>query len=221
MDQQNMQRLQGGQDTYDYNQWRQHKQAGFTPFAALDKQAGISEHVTKWLTSGATKLSRGSQLSKINAGRAGRSGYTGGAEGMSKSPEALEAMSTAAKGVGNKRQGLADAMGNVGLKIQSSPGLSKTLDYGVPAVAGGGALYGSNRLGHSSGREQGVGEGYDVGSEVGMQAALNSQPGDPGVIGRILNVFRGQQQGPDAGAIQNLLEQSKGNILQTILSGKV
>jgi hypothetical protein len=35
---------------------------------------------------------------------------------------------------------------------------------------------------------------------------------------RILSVFRGQQ-GPDAAAVRNLIDQSKGDILQTILRG--
>ena len=83
----------------------------------------------------------------------------------------------------------------------------------------GGGLYGSNRLGHRSGRHQGVGEGYDAGSEYGMQTALASMPQDPGIIGRLLNVFRGQQSGPDATALRGLLDQSKADVIGTILRG--
>lgn len=92
-------------------------------------------------------------------------------------------------------------------------GLSPGVKLGLGAGAGGVALYGSNRIGHSGGLNEGMSKGYDTGVDYGIQAAQQSAPQDPGILGRILNVFRGQGEQPSAASLQAMLEQNKSSIL--------
>ena len=101
-----------------------------------------------------------------------------------------------------------------------NPTARKAVNAGVPTVAGAGALYGSNRLGHSSGREQGVGEGFDAGTELGIQTALANQPQDPGFFGRLLEVFKGNEQSVTAQSLQNYLDEYREDALNAILKGE-
>jgi hypothetical protein len=92
-------------------------------------------------------------------------------------------------------------------------GLSPGVKLGLGAGAGGVALYGSNRMGRNSGLTEGLDKGYNTGVDYGIQAALQNAPQDPGILGRILNVFRGQGEQPSAAALQAMLEQNKASIL--------
>ena len=92
-------------------------------------------------------------------------------------------------------------------------GLSPGVKLGLGAGAGGVALYGSNRMGHNSGLDEGLDKGYNTGVDYGIQAAQQNAPQDPGILGRILNVFRGQGEQPSAASLQALLEQNKESIL--------
>ena len=104
-----------------------------------------------------------------------------------------------------------------GHAMAKSPGLRKGINIGVPGAAGAGALYGSNRLGHGAGMEEGAGLGYDLGSQYGLQAAMANMPQDPGILGRILNVFRGQEAGPDPNQLAALLAGNRQNAIQTLV----
>lgn len=92
-------------------------------------------------------------------------------------------------------------------------GLSPGVKLGLGAGAGGVALYGSNRMGRNSGLEEGTSKGFDTGVDYGIQAAQQNAPQDPGILGRILNVFRGQGEQPSAASLQAMLEQNKASIL--------
>jgi len=97
-----------------------------------------------------------------------------------------------------------------------SPNVRRGIDIGVPAVGGGAALYGSNRMGHSSGLDEGLDQGFDTGAAYGIQAAQQNAPTDPGVLGRIMSVFTGQEAGPQPAALQALLDSNKSQILKQI-----
>lgn len=111
---------------------------------------------------------------------------------------------------------LKDLSGNMD---NASAGLKNTVNYTVPAVGGGAALYGSNRMGHSSGKEEGVGIGYDKGADAGLQTAIANMPQDPGILGRIMDVFTGTQGGPDIDSLKQLLASGREDALKTILRG--
>lgn len=204
-----------------------------TPFALCDPSwdttekaaaTGIAGWLRSALTSGAKGLNRSSRMAKAIAGRGARAeanaahklqaGATSVASDLPALPSAREAFDTAYAGAGNARQGLANFMGNTGLRIDASPGLQKLINYGVPATALGGAFYGGNRMGHNSGMETGLSRGFDTGADYGIQTALANAPQDPGFFGRIADVFTGQQKGPQAVDMQALLDANKAQILQ-------
>lgn len=121
----------------------------------------------------------------------------------------------AQKGVGRTRIGIGNSLAGAGDKIENSVGLQRALNYGVPAVGGAGLLYGSNRMGYGSGHRSGVSEGYDVGAD----AAMSAMPDSPGYFGGLMSAIAGRQP-MDAAAMRNMLDQSKSDILQSILSGR-
>ena len=213
------------------------KSGSLTPFAIYEldpaasmEKAAMAGGIAGWLRGalqrGAQGLNRGSRMAKATAGRTAKTeanaaqkvqaGATSVAGDLPKLPTGREAFQTAYAGAGNGRQGLADFMGNAGLRIDASPGLQKAINYGAPAAAAGGIFYGGNRMGHSSGLDEGLDKGFDTGADYGIQAALANAPKDPGFFGRIADVFTGQQQGPQAYDIQSLLDSNKAQILKQL-----
>jgi hypothetical protein len=193
-------------------------------FAALEKNANtLPGKLFAW----------GGKALRGSAGKAQRAGLQGARDaatglkgkGATKIRNGLKSMTPGQYGkeaeIGLTRLDMAKRLGGWQKKVDAfaadRPGLYRGLSVGIPTAAGGGMLYGANRMGHTSGRRQGLAEGYDVGAETGAAAALSQIP-EQGVMDRILSVFRGQQ-GPDAAAVRNLIDQSKGDILQTILRG--
>ena len=67
--------------------------------------------------------------------------------------------------------------------------------------------------------EQGVRTGLVRGIDYGVDAMNALQPGDPGIWQRILNVFRGQQSGPNAAAVKQILEANQEKLIQRIPEG--
>ena len=108
----------------------------------------------------------------------------------------------ASKLVGNKRIGLGKTLSEAGKTLATDAGLQKKVNIGLGAVGGGAALVGANQLGASTGKAeglqegktkglaQGAGEGYNAGvaDSNSMQASM-----DPGIMGRLLEVFTGRQ----------------------------
>jgi hypothetical protein len=204
------------------------KRASLTPFACFDsmtKSANPAATAAKGATGIAGWLSKllggGAQKLRASAGKAKGLAYT---EGHTAGDKLLRAQGGQAVGphlagleassaVGNSRNSLADVLGGAGKTIADNPNLQKGINIGVPVVGGGAALYGSNRMGRSSGLDEGLSKGYNTGVDYGIQAAQQNAPQDPGVLGRIMNVFRGQGEQPSAAALQAMLDQNKASIL--------
>ncbi len=204
------------------------KRASLTPFACFDsmtKSASPAAAAAKGATGIAGWLSKllggGAQKLRASAGKAKGLAYT---EGHAAGDKLLRAQGgqavgphlaglEASSGVGNARNSLADVLGGAGKTIADNPNLQKGINIGVPVVGGGAALYGSNRMGHSSGLNEGMSKGYDTGVDYGIQAAQQNAPQDPGILGRIMNVFRGQGEPPSAASLQAMLDQNKSSIL--------
>lgn len=115
-------------------------------------------------------------------------------------------------GINRAIESAADSVDNF---AKTRPNLYRAGVIGVPTVAGGGALFGANRLGHHAGREEGAAEGYDAAAELAMAAAPEQQ----GYFGNLWNAVAGNPT-TDAAALRNLLDQNKSDMLQTILRGR-
>jgi len=196
------------------------KNASLTPFACFDsmtKSASPAAAVAKGVPGIAGWLRRmfhqgGRALKNSTSAAKERAGLD--AALASSSVHADQATIAAARNsVGQLRTGLGKGMQAAGKAIGDSPGLQKGINIGVPVVGGGAALYGSNRMGHSSGLDEGLDKGYNTGVDYGIQAAQQNAPQDPGILGRIMDVFRGQAEQPSAASLQALLEQNKASIL--------
>ncbi len=113
------------------------------------------------------------------------------------------------------------ARGFLGKAHESVKGTGK---LGIGLSAGGLGLAGGaiagNQVGHANGMNEGVTAGVDAGMERGVNAAQASQPGDPGVLGRLLDVFRGQSQGPDSQTVLRNLQGDKDSLIKSILAGR-
>ena len=91
--------------------------------------------------------------------------------------------------------------------------------YGAGTIAGGAGLYGAHSMGHNSGRKEGVTEGFDNGMNLGIQGAQQAQPGDPGWMGRLSDLFTGTDQGPDAGAVRQGLMSNRDKMIAALIKG--
>jgi hypothetical protein len=69
--------------------------------------------------------------------------------------------------------------------------------------------------------KQGVQKGYDAGLNLGIGAARHFQPRDPGVLGRIMDVFTGTEAGPSPRQIRSMLDSKRDRIIATILNGSL
>jgi hypothetical protein len=245
MDQRNMENMQNNQPTMNVRQWQgagspraggMYKGAAVSPFAALELEksalTGLLQSGVKALGKSVLKHGKGAAKgattaannAAANATRAQaavkgtRGNHRLTAQAFAKT---LAADAKAAKGVaatagqnrmdaGTYLTGAAKDMGRI------SPNVRRGIDIGVPAVGGGAALYGSNRMGHSSGLDEGLDQGFDTGAAYGIQAAQQNAPTDPGVLGRIMSVFTGQEAGPQPAVLQALLDSNKSQILKQI-----
>jgi hypothetical protein len=98
-------------------------------------------------------------------------------------------------------------------------GLSSGARTGIKGTAAAGALGLSNMQGRSAGRENGLeigsGQGYDAGiaDANAMQSSM-----DPGVLGRLMEVFTGRQ--PSLVSTSDpQMAQRRQMVIQNILSG--
>lgn len=125
----------------------------------------------------------------------------------------------AAKATGNTRVALGKGVQGLAGKLADSGAAQKAINYGVPTVAGAGALYGAHSMGSSSGREQGLQAGSAQGFDAGVQAgSASANSFDPGVLGRLMEVFTGRQGSPDMSGDPRMAAARQAAI-QKILSG--
>jgi hypothetical protein len=73
-------------------------------------------------------------------------------------------------------------------------------------------------MGQSSGREAGLTEGVDQGIGLGLEGAKAMQPGDPGFMGRLGDLFTGTQSGPDAATMRQGLTTERDKLIQSLLA---
>lgn len=174
-----------------------------TPFAALEnveKSAGfnLAAGVSKGLRWAGNALGRSGNAAKQVA-RKGVFNELGGSKAITNQADRLamrDLTAGAAKGVGNKRIGLGNAVSGAAEKINNSPGLQKAINYGGGAAAIGGGMYGANQMGQASGYEAGANAGLDAGMTAGMESAMASQAqNQPGYLGGLWNAVKGQPSG--------------------------
>jgi hypothetical protein len=210
------------------------KSASVTAFAVLEGDMEKSANISKGLSAGlgwlGQRLGQSGSAAKSTAMRAAReavvptaptgSGIDGGFHAARAATRAAKRQAAQAqKGVGRTRIGVGNSLAGAGDKIENSVGLQRALNYGVPAVGGAGLLYGSNRMGYGSGHRSGHRSGMSEGYDVGADAAMSAMPDSPGYFGGLLSAIAGRQP-MDAAAMRNMLDQSKSDILQSILSGR-
>lgn len=210
-----------------------------TAFASLEKEAGVG----KLVTGIGEALVRSGRNAKLLAREAevGALGLTpshtaqhvaSDIDGVGKtfaklSPEARAAaeqqINAAGKGVGSFRRYAGQQMRGAGKGMSQfaleNPLTTAGLKYGGGTALAGAGLYGSNRMGHSSGRQEGITEGVDQGMELGMQGAQAMQPGDPGFLGRLGDLFTGTQQGPPTAQMRQQMAGSRDQLIQALING--
>lgn len=88
------------------------------------------------------------------------------------------------------------------------------------SALGGGALYTANRMGRSSGRTEGVGEGYDAGAADAVSAARQQAPGGAGYFGNLWDAIKGNaaSNGVDPYNVYGALSQNRDAAIQRILN---
>ena len=207
------------------------KRASLTPFACFDmqKEAGgltslvqkgvkaVGKKVTKWGKGAANEAAEAKNLAQKAQAHAQRAPgrATSNAKMMAQAQaDSLAEDAAGLAGAGEGRLAAGAKLNGWAKSMNKIPdGARRAIDWGVPLVGGGAALYGSNRMGRSSGLDEGTSKGFDAGSAYGIQAALQNAPQDPGILGRIMNVFRGQGEQPSPALLHALLEQNKSEIL--------
>ena len=214
MDMQNMQRLMGGQGTMNHKQYQMNK----TAFAMLEKEAagGVAGLLRKGFgalggrirTSGLKEntTAMSDAYKSVNIGRHGPN-----AEGRAVL-DAAQKIGQGRMSVGNKLRGAGDA-------IEHSKGIQNAINYGTGTIAGGAGLYGAHSMGHSSGRETGITEGFDNGMNLGLEGAKAMQPGDPGWMGRLGDLFTGTDQGPSTAAMRQGLMSDRDKMIAALIKG--
>ena len=210
------------------------KSASVTAFAALGD--GMEKEAASWLQRGlgwgAQRLGASAHKARVAlkgkadeaastaydaalAGRKGQRGMAGRGIAEESARRAGTEVLDSGSRVGSRRATGADWLNQAANKIGVSPGLQKGINYGGAGVAGTGALYGANRLGHGSGRKSGLSDGYDAGGYAATAAMQDS----PGYLGGLMQAIAGRQP-YDAAAMRHMLDQNKDDILRTILRGR-
>lgn len=179
--------------------------------ASLEKSADLMGLLSKGLKT----VGKGFSHSAMGARSAARAATKG-------QPIAAGAVQAALPGA--KRMAIGKSLLSAGNRVgRTTGGLRTAVNAGVPLAAGAG-LYGmGNSQGRSTGLEDGRSQGFDTGADYGIQAALSSArasaPSDPGILGRIKQVFTGlPEQGPgiDPASIQSMLAENKQSILSRL-----
>lgn len=225
MDMQNMRRLMGGADTMDRKQYGTAQQlAGPQPtlaktaFAQLEKVA-LAKGVSKLLGATGRGISSMGSAAKASAKPAALKKIkdAGGIAAVG-GRDAGKAILDKAKLVGDKRLSAGAGLQRADNALASSKGAQNAINYGAGTVAGGAGLIGAHSMGRNSGREEGVTEGTDRGIDLGLQGAQAMQPGDPGFMGRLGDLFTGTQAGPDAATMRQGLSTERDKLIQSLLA---
>ena len=108
------------------------------------------------------------------------------------------------------------------MALVDNPRVMTGLKYGAGAAGVGGLAYGANRMGHSSGMEEGAGKGLDAGIVQGIESARGSmgQQGQAGYFGNLWDAIKGGgggQGGVNPGMAFENAGSRRGDILQSIL----
>lgn len=99
--------------------------------------------------------------------------------------------------------------------------LQKAVTLGGGTALAGAGLYGSNRMGHASGREEGMNEGLDVGMEEGLAAALANQ-NQKSYTGGIWDAVRGQSgNSVNIGSAYGDLAEKRRRLITQLMGGNV
>ena len=226
MDMQNMHRLMGGSETIDRKQYGRTQQLAGpqfnkTAFAQLEKGAGIpagkllrtARQVAMGATDDVGAAARRASRATLHdtQARLPIGGPLPSAGGAMDDAAAAARRATRASDL--------DAQARLPMgKTPMNPNVVKGLKIGAGTIAGGGALYGAHSMGHNSGRESGVIEGTDRGIDLGLQGAQAMQPGDPGFMGRLGDLFTGAQAGPDAATMRQGLSTERDKLIQSLLA---
>ncbi len=198
------------------------KSAHTTPFSALGdtdlQKEAIAQGIARGLGFVGRKLSQSGNAAKELARNA--------APVTGKAKDAIldtRAMTEAAKGVGNKRLDMAGKIEDAVKAIDESPKLQKALNIGGVGTVAGTGLYGANRLGYSSGAQDGfqtgAGQGLDSGMRAGVESAFQSQAANqPGYLQNLWNSLLGQQSGGmNAGVAYGDLSNRRSEILNYLM----
>jgi hypothetical protein len=117
-------------------------------------------------------------------------------------------------GVGNTRATLANSLVSGAKDLGKNKNLQKAVNYGTGAVAGGAGLYGANRLGHSSGKEEGTALGFDTGVQQALETA-QAQEGNQGFLQQLMGLLPGRG-GINAGNVYSALSDSRADTLRRL-----
>ena len=213
-----------------YNKQYGTKSAALSAFAELEKSAWLQALAR----TGAGVLNSGAQAAKRLAGVTAAKGikmtpktpvknplsphappqrFNGGRDAVVSARNS--AYSDAADAVGNKRTRAALGLEDAADFLDKHKRTQLALNYGLPTIAGGGLLYGSNRMGHNSGLGTGRNEGWDA---YGA-ASQGLTPDSPGYFGNLMNAITGQNP-VDAASVRNMLDERKSDIMQSIFGGR-
>lgn len=224
LDKAKMQGLMGGQQNWSDNAWARGQMGkSGSAFAMLEKGAagGLAGAAIKGLKGLGSKLyssGRAAGSAARNAAKSPQVDDAGQALLNLDGPNPASAYLTS----GRHRRRAGVRLGGAADAIEGSAGAQKAINYGGGGLLAGGALLGSNRLGHASGttegRASGVAEGFDNGTQVGMASAQSAMQ-DPGIMGRIADVFTGAS-GPDMGKAQQQITNNRDSLIQSILAGR-
>lgn len=192
---------------------------------ALQKEAASpAELGVKLLSWGGGKLKGLGGAAKATKSRAVFDSLGGRASSMTMGKADRAAMKSlgdeAAAAVGNRRMTAGKALNSAAAKVTDSQGVQSAINYGTAGagVLGAGAV--GNAIGTSSGQREGLEQGAAQGFDAGLQAGAQQSSVDPGVLGRMLEVFTGRQPSFVDGSDPEMAFLRR-QAMQRILSGNV
>ncbi len=190
-----------------------------TAFAMLEKEA-LAKGVSKLLSAGGQFLRGSARKAKSTAGRWALDAAKGQDNMLGSMDEAtkLRIHQDASGAAGNIRASAGRGLSGAADSIDASKGIQNAINYGGGTALAGAGLYGANRMGHNSGMEEGLTEGVDQGLDLGLRGAQAMQPGDPGFMGRLGDLFTGTQSGPDASTMRQGLSTERDKLIQSLLA---
>lgn len=205
--------------------------SGSLAFAALGDSELEKQALAKWIgrgLTGAGKFLRG-RAEKVVGNAAERAAKAVKAPELPRFPSPLDrriadeglqaaqqqARIEATRTAGRGHRVAANKLTGAGNSLQQGGAAADAVNIGGGLAAAGGA----GALGYNMGHRSGVGQGFDAGADFGVQSMADAAPQDPGVLGRIADVFTGAQGGPDPAAVRASIADNRGSILNQIIRG--